>query len=109
MGPRSTRRFNAAILKTRGTSRDCGSYKPPCGTTLRKAWKEVGLGGLNLVLLVTIIILAQLWLRKHGTPLLGAATLALFCFAVYAAVSKWIERRSPLPARLFPSNATQSP
>jgi membrane protease YdiL (CAAX protease family) len=62
---------------------------------LRKVWKEVGLGCLNLLLLVAIIILAQLWLRKHGTPLLGAAILALLCFAAYTGAAKWIERRPP--------------
>jgi CAAX protease family protein len=62
---------------------------------LRKTWKEVGLGCLNLLLLVVIIILVQPPLRRHGTPLLGAAILALLCFAAYVAGVKWIERRSP--------------
>jgi len=62
---------------------------------LRKTWKEVGLGCLNLLFLVAIIILLQPWLRKYGTPLLGAAILALLCFAAYVAASKWIERRLP--------------
>jgi len=62
---------------------------------LRKTRKEVGLGCLNLLLLGLIIILGQLWLRPHGMPLLGAAILALLCFATYAAASHWIERRSP--------------
>jgi hypothetical protein len=62
---------------------------------LRKIWKEVGLGFLTLLLLVAIIVLAQPWLRRHGTPLLGAAMVALLCVAAYAAASKWIERHSP--------------
>jgi uncharacterized protein len=62
---------------------------------LRKIWKEVGLGCLTLLLLVAIIVLAQPWLRRHGTPLLGAAMVALLCVTAYAAASKWIERRSP--------------
>ncbi|MGC2108086.1 MAG: CPBP family intramembrane glutamic endopeptidase [Candidatus Korobacteraceae bacterium] len=62
---------------------------------MRKTWKEVGLGCLNLLLLVIIIILVQLPLRKHGAPLLGAAILAVLCFVAYVAGVKWIERRSP--------------
>ena len=62
---------------------------------MRKTWKEVGLGCLNLVLLVAMIILVQPWLRKHTAPLLGAAVLTLLCFVAYVAASKWIERRSP--------------
>jgi membrane protease YdiL (CAAX protease family) len=62
---------------------------------LRNTWKEVGLGCLNLVLLVAMIILVQPWLRKHTAPLLGAAILTLLCFVAYVAASKWIERRSP--------------
>jgi membrane protease YdiL (CAAX protease family) len=62
---------------------------------LRKVWKELGLGCLNLLLLVVIIIVAQLWLHKHGTPLLGAAILALLCLAAYVGAAKWIERRPP--------------
>ncbi len=62
---------------------------------MRKVWKEVGLGCLNLLLLVAIIILAQAWLHKHGTPQWGAAVLALLCFAAYIRAAKWIERRPP--------------
>jgi hypothetical protein len=62
---------------------------------LRKIWKEVGGGCLNLALIVAVIILAQLWLRKLGTPVFGAAIVAVLCLAVYVAASKWIERRSP--------------
>jgi uncharacterized protein len=72
---------------------------------LRRIWKEVGLGCLTLLLLVAIIVLAQPWLRRHGTSLLGAAILALLCVAAYAAASKWIERRSPTelaPCRALP-------
>ena len=60
-----------------------------------KVWKEVGLGCLNLLLLVAIIVLAQFWLHKHGTPPLGAAILALLCFAAYIGAARWIERRPP--------------
>lgn len=48
-----------------------------------------------MALIVAVIILAQLWLRKLGTPVFGAAIVAVLCLAVYVAASKWIERRSP--------------
>ena len=67
---------------------------------MRKTWKEVGLGCLNLLLLIVVVIAAQLTLRKFGTPSWGLAVVAFVCFAVYVCGAKWIERRyvTDLPA-----------
>jgi membrane protease YdiL (CAAX protease family) len=61
---------------------------------LRKTWKEVGLGLLNLLLVVGAVIAVQPMLKKYlGSA--GAAVLAALCLGVYIAACKWIERRSP--------------
>ena len=61
---------------------------------MRKTWKEVGLGLLNLLLVVGAIAALQPLLRKY-TGAAGAAVLVAVCLAVYFAACKWIERRSP--------------
>ena len=61
---------------------------------MRKTWKEAGLGLLNLLLVVAVIVAAQLWLPKHlGAA--GAALVAALCLGTYIAGSKWIEHRTP--------------
>jgi uncharacterized protein len=61
---------------------------------LRKTWKEVGLGLLNLLAVVVVLVGIQPLLRKYlGAA--GAAVLAVLCLATYVAASKWIERRMP--------------
>jgi len=61
---------------------------------LRKTWKEVGLGLLNLLLVVGAVVAMQPVLGKYlGSA--GAAVLAALCLGVYIAASKWIERRTP--------------
>jgi CAAX protease family protein len=64
---------------------------------LRKTWKEAGLGLLNLLLVVAVIVASQLWLQKHfrSAGPTGAALIAVLCLGVYIAGSKWIERRTP--------------
>lgn len=61
---------------------------------MSKTWKEVGLGLLNLLLVIGAIAAAQPPLRKYAGSA-GAAVLALLCLAVYVAASQWIERRAP--------------
>ncbi len=61
---------------------------------MRKTWKEVGLGLLNLLLVVGVIAAVQPFLRKH-TGAAGEAVLVALCLAVYIAACKWIERRAP--------------
>ena len=70
---------------------------------MRKTWKEVGLGCLNLLVLVVILFAAKPTLQKRGSPLLGTVVLALVYFAAYLAATKWIERRSP--TELAPNRA----
>ncbi len=61
---------------------------------MRKTWKEVGLGLLNLLVVVGVIVVMQPLLRKYfGSA--GAAVLALLCLGAYVAASRWIERRAP--------------
>jgi membrane protease YdiL (CAAX protease family) len=61
---------------------------------LRKTWKEVGLGLLNLLVVVGVVVATQPLLRRYlGAG--GAAVLALLCLGAYVAASKWIERRVP--------------
>lgn len=64
---------------------------------MRKTWKEAGLGLLNLLLVVAVIVVSQLWLQKHfrAAGAAGAALLAVICLGTYIAGSKWIERRTP--------------
>ncbi len=64
---------------------------------MRKTWKEAALGLLNLLLVVAVIVVSQLWLQKHfrSTGAASAALLAVICFGTYIAGSKWIERRTP--------------
>ena len=62
---------------------------------MRKPWKEAGLGLLNLVAVIVVIVAAQPLLRKFLPDAVGAATLALLILATYIAASKWIERRRP--------------
>src|ERR1035437_5123084 len=61
---------------------------------LRKKWKEVGLGSLNLVAVAVVITLVQPVLREY-TPAAGTAVLALLCLATYILASRLIERRTP--------------
>ena len=61
---------------------------------MRKTWKEVGLGLLNLLAVVVVLVGIQPLLHKYlGAA--GAAVLAVLCLATYVAASKWIERRAP--------------
>jgi membrane protease YdiL (CAAX protease family) len=61
---------------------------------LRKTWKEVGLGLLNLLVVVGVVVATQPLLRRYlGAG--GAAVLAVLCLGAYVAASKWIERRVP--------------
>src|SRR5450631_1544642 len=76
---------------------------------MRKSWKEVGLGMLNLLAIVLMIVAAQPVLRKHLPDTVGGALLALLVLATYVAASKWIERRTPSEldvSRLLPEVAT---
>jgi membrane protease YdiL (CAAX protease family) len=61
---------------------------------LRKTWKEVGLGFLNLLAVAGVIAVAQPLLQKYSGAA-GAGVLAVLCLGVYVAVSKWIEQRAP--------------
>jgi membrane protease YdiL (CAAX protease family) len=75
---------------------------------MRKSWKEVGLGMLNLVAIVLVIIAVQPVLRRHLPDTVGGALLALLVLATYVAASKWIERRTPSEldvSRLLPEVA----
>jgi membrane protease YdiL (CAAX protease family) len=54
----------------------------------------VGLGLLNLVVVVLVITLVQLQLLKY-IPAAGPAVLAVICLATYIAASRLIERRTP--------------
>ena len=65
------------------------------GDHLHKPWKEAGLGLLNLVAIIVVIVLAQLMLRQYLSNMVGAALLALIVLSTYIAASKWIERRAP--------------
>jgi uncharacterized protein len=61
---------------------------------LRQTWKEVGLGLLNLLVVIAVIVGIQPLLHKYlGAS--GAAVVAVLCLATYVAASKWIERRVP--------------
>jgi membrane protease YdiL (CAAX protease family) len=62
---------------------------------LRKSWKEVGLGALNLLAIILVIAAVQPMLRKHFTNGVGGTLLALLVLATYVASSKWLERRVP--------------
>jgi membrane protease YdiL (CAAX protease family) len=61
---------------------------------LRQTWKEVGLGLLNLLAVVAVVVATQPLLQKYLRAA-GAAVLAMLCLATYLAASKWIERRTP--------------
>jgi membrane protease YdiL (CAAX protease family) len=61
---------------------------------LRKTWKEVGLGFLNLLAVAGVIAVAQPLLQRYSGAA-GAGVLAVLCLGVYVAASKWIERRTP--------------
>jgi membrane protease YdiL (CAAX protease family) len=74
---------------------------------LRQTWKEVGLGLLNLVAVVAVVVASQPLLQKY-LKASGAAVLAALCLATYVAASKWIERRTPTElaiGRLLPELA----
>jgi membrane protease YdiL (CAAX protease family) len=64
------------------------------GGCLRKTWKAVGLGLVNLLLVVGTIAAVQPLLRKY-TGAGGEAVLVALCVGVYIAACKWIERRAP--------------
>lgn len=61
---------------------------------MRQTWKEVGLGLLNLLAVVAVVVAAQPLLQKY-LKVSGAAVLVMLCLATYVAASKWIERRTP--------------
>jgi membrane protease YdiL (CAAX protease family) len=61
---------------------------------LRKKWKEVGLGCLNLVAVVAAILLFQPLVRKYLFTS-GAAAMAVLVLATYILGSRLIERRIP--------------
>jgi uncharacterized protein len=75
---------------------------------LRNTWKEKGLGLLNLLVVVVVLVGIQPLLRKYlGAA--GAAVLAVLCLATYVAASRWIERRVPTELaihRVLPELAT---
>ncbi len=69
---------------------------------MRKRWKEVSLGLLNLLLVVAMIAAAQGILfklyphdRSTPPPVAGGAILAIAVFLAYVAGCRWIERRRP--------------
>ncbi|HSK42738.1 MAG TPA: hypothetical protein VLA83_02505, partial [Candidatus Binatia bacterium] len=62
---------------------------------MRKPWKEAGLGLLNLIAVILVIVVAQPVLRKFLPQAAGVALLALLVLATYIAATKWIERRVP--------------
>jgi membrane protease YdiL (CAAX protease family) len=61
---------------------------------LRKTWKEVGLGLLNLVAVVAVIAVFQPVVRKYMFTA-GAGALAVLCLAAYVLGCRLIERRIP--------------
>jgi membrane protease YdiL (CAAX protease family) len=76
---------------------------------MRKRWKEFGLGMLNLLAVVLMILAVQQVLFKNLPRILGGTSLALLVLATYVAASKWIERRTPSELsvrRLLPDIAT---
>ena len=76
---------------------------------MRKRWKEVGLGTLNLIAIILVIVAAQPVLRRHFPDTVGASLMTLLVLASYVAGSKWIERRTPselVVTRLLPEVAT---
>ena len=62
---------------------------------MRKRWKEVGLGTLNLLAIILVIAAVQPVLRKHLPNAIGGTVLAMLVLATYVAGSKWLERRAP--------------
>ena len=62
---------------------------------MRKPWKEAGLGLLNLIAIILVILGAQPVLRKFLPQAAGVALLALLVLATYIAATKSIERRAP--------------
>lgn len=63
---------------------------------MRKTWKEVGLGALNLLIVILTIAGVQPVLHKcHASQLVGVSVITVLVFMVYIAGSKWIERRTP--------------
>jgi membrane protease YdiL (CAAX protease family) len=62
---------------------------------VRKRWKEVGLGTLNLLAIILVIAAVQPVLRKHLPNAIGGTVLAMLVLATYVAGSKWLERRAP--------------
>ncbi len=68
---------------------------PESGGILRKRWKEVGLGALNLLAIILVIAAVQPVLRKHLPNAIGGTALAMIVLATYVAGSKWLERRAP--------------
>jgi membrane protease YdiL (CAAX protease family) len=78
---------------------------------MRKSWKEVGLGTLNLLAIALVIPVAQPAFRKHLPDTVGQALVTLLVLATYIAGSKWIERRKPSELnvrRLLPEVAAGS-
>ncbi|HEY1800419.1 MAG TPA: CPBP family intramembrane glutamic endopeptidase [Terriglobales bacterium] len=63
---------------------------------MRNPWREVGLGGLNLLLVILTIAGIQPILHKfHASQIVGVAVIALLVLLIYLVASKWIERRAP--------------
>jgi CAAX protease family protein len=67
----------------------------PPKTLVRRTWKEVAFGFVNLLVVVLAIVAVQLALRKHVPAVVAATLAAVLCFGIYRAGSKWIERRIP--------------
>ncbi len=61
---------------------------------LRKQWKEVGLGLLNLVAVVAVIAVFQPLVRKYMFSA-GAGVMAVLVLATYILATRLIERRIP--------------
>jgi uncharacterized protein len=75
---------------------------------LRDKWKAVGLGLLNLVAVVAVIVLFQPLVRKYMLTA-GAAVMAVLVLAAYVLGSRLIERRIPTELaanRALPEGAT---
>ena len=61
---------------------------------MRKTWKEAGLILINLLIVASLIVGAELWLQKHFRA--GLAPVAIVvCLGTYLAACRWIERRTP--------------
>lgn len=74
---------------------------------MRKTWKEVGLGTLNLLAIILVVVGTHP-LLPHLPHMVGGILLALSLLATFIACAKWIERRTPYeldPRRFLPETA----